>query len=132
MDKLQKRLSKLIKRPENSLVFGKGFGILKEISQIYKTVFVFDSSRPELKLKNIVYRVDNNDFTNLTDISVIFIDLDKVSYLESCMYIAAKNKSKIVIEGNDAIGRDLSTPLYKMGYECTGLHGFFHVWELKK
>lgn len=131
MSKFQKRIQKLHHNPENCLVVGKAFEFLKEISEIYKTVFVIDNHRPELKLRNLVYRQNLEDLHNLTEITVIFFDLTSINQLSSIMHIAVKYKSLVVIEGNAPIERNLSGPLYQHGYQCTGLHGFFHVWELK-
>lgn len=131
MSKFQKRIQKLHSNSENCLVIGKSFGFLKEILEIYKTVFVIDDLRPELKSRNLVYRQNLDDLHNLTEITVIFFDLNLIDQLSSIMHLAVKYKSLVVIEGNEPIGRNLSGPLYRHGYQCTGLHGFFHVWELK-
>lgn len=130
MNKFQKRVKKLNKNVDNCLVVGKGFGFLQEISEIYNTMFVIDNFRPELKLKNLVYREDSQDLVYMTDITAIFFDLETTNRLNEFMDLAFKWKSVIVIEGNDPIGRDLSGPLYKTGYQCKDLQGFFHIWTL--
>ena len=132
MNKFQKRLSKLTKQSLNCVVIGHGFGLLQDISQIYKTVFVIDKQRPELKLKNLVYRENFGDLSGMTEISVIFFDLNTLNDLSSIMNLATRCNSLIIIEGNDPIGRDLSGPLYQYNYCCTSLQKIFHVWELKQ
>ncbi len=129
MTKFQKRIKKLYKHPENCLIVGEGFGFLNEIIEIYKTVFVVSDRKPNLKSKNLVYREEFDDLSNLVEITAVFLDLSLLDKLETVMHIASRNKSFVIIEGNDPIGRDKSGPLYKTGYQCTGLYGSFHVWE---
>ena len=93
-------------------------------------MFVIDDQRPELKLKNLVYRENSDDLVYMTDISVIFFDLASINRLNEFMNLAFTWKSIILIEGNDPIGRDLSAPLYITGYQCRDLQGFFHIWKL--
>ena len=132
MNKFQKRLSKLSKNCESAVVIGHGFGHLDKIIEIFKTVFVIDSVAPTIKSKNLVYRENFDNLSQITEVSMIFFDLDKVYHLNAVSPIWHRNKSMIVIEGNEPIDRTMSKPLYDSAYECTGLHGFFHIWELKK
>ena len=69
MSKFQKRLKKLSDKTENCLVVGKGFGHLSDFIEIYKTVFVVDNQRPDIKAKNIVYRDNFDETSHMTDIS---------------------------------------------------------------
>lgn len=131
MTKFQKRLSKLTRQPLNCLVMGHGFGLLQDISQIYKTVFVIDKRRPDLKVKNLVYRENADDLSCMTELSVIFFDLSATDKLSSIVNLAARCNSLVIIEGNDPIGREISGPLYHYNYHCTSLQNLFHVWELK-
>jgi predicted Rossmann-fold nucleotide-binding protein len=132
MNKFQKRLSKLLKNCENAVVVGHGFGYLREITEMFKTVFVISSSPPGIKLKNLVYMEEFNNLSQISEVSIIFVDLEKIHSLENFEQLWRRTNSLVAIEGNDAIGRDLSTTLYRSGYECTGLHGFYHIWESKK
>jgi hypothetical protein len=129
MDKFQKRLSKLSKRLENCLVIGQGFGHLEQLVEIFQTVFVIDDCRPEFKAKNLVYKEQFNDVFSITAITMVFFDLDQVSELEKISEIWYKFKSFVIIEGDTPIGRDKSGQLYRLGYGCTSLQGYFHVWE---
>lgn len=132
MSKFQKRLKKLSDKTENCLVVGKGFGHLSDFIEIYKTVFVVDNQRPDIKAKNIVYRDNFDETSHMTDISCVFFDLSSLNYLETTCSIWTRCKSLVIIEGNDPIERHLSGPLYQFGWRCSNLQGFFHVWELKK
>jgi hypothetical protein len=43
-----------------------------------------------------------------------------------------RNNSKVIIEGDEPIGREFSKPLYDTGWGCTSKQRVFHVWEKLK
>jgi hypothetical protein len=129
MNKFEKRLKKSSGKGENSLVIGSAFGYLDFIINIYSTVFVIDNTLPLVKAKNLVYREDLTNLNNMTEIGTIFFDLSSIGQLELVESVWQRNKSKIIIEGNDPIDRKFSTSLYKTGWGCTNTCGSFHVWE---
>jgi hypothetical protein len=131
MNKFQKRLSKILKNYENAVVIGHGFGYLDEIVDSFKTVFVISSSMPAIKSKKLVYRENFNDLSQIQEVSAILFDIAEIHRLQDTYPVWHKNKAVVVIQGNDPIDRTMSTPLYNSSYECTGLHGIFHIWELK-
>jgi hypothetical protein len=132
MSKFQKRLSKLLINCENAVVIGHGFGYLSEIIDMFKTVFVIGECVPAIKSKNLVYRENFDNLSQISEVSVILFDLAEVSRLEEVSPIWHRTKAVVVIEGNEPINRTLSTSLYASSYECTGLYKTFHTWELKK
>jgi hypothetical protein len=132
MSKFQKRLSKLSKHHETAVVIGCGFGQLDKIIQVYNTVFVIGPKQPAIKSKNLIYRETFDNISHITEVAAVFYDLDQIPQLEKTSQAWLRNKSMVIIEGNDPIDRSLSKFLYASIYECTGLHGSFHVWELKK
>jgi hypothetical protein len=132
MSKFQKRLSKLLNNCENAVVIGHGFGYLSEIIDMFKTVFVIEECMPAIKSKKLVYRENFDNLSQISEVSVIFFDLVAVHRLPEMYSVWHRNKAIVIIEGNDPIDRTLSTSLYAASYECTGLHGSFHTWELKK
>jgi hypothetical protein len=79
-----------------------------------------------------VYRENFDNLSQISEVSVILFDLAEVDRLEQVSPIWHRTKAAVVIEGNEPIDRKLSTSLYASSYECTGLHGLFHIWELKK
>lgn len=129
MDKFEKRLRKISKFTDNSMVVGSAFGNIEKILSIYNTVFVIGQTDLEFKAKNLVYKEDFNNLNHFTEINAIFFDLNKINFLEDFKEIWQRNNSKVVIEGNDCIEREFSKPLYDTGWGCTSLQGFFHVWE---
>lgn len=132
MDKFEKRLRKISQNTNNAIVLGKVFGNLEKILSIYGTVFIFGNEPPEIKAKNLVYKENFTNLNHITETGVIFFDLTKIHHLEDFKMFWQRNNSKIIIEGNDPIGREFSKPLYDTGWGCTGLHGSFHVWEKMK
>jgi hypothetical protein len=132
MNKIEKRLKKSSGMGENSLVIGSAFGHLDFIINIYSTVFVIDKNLPTVKAKNLVYREDLTNLNNLAEIGAIFFDLSSIDQLELVESVWQRNKSNIIIEGNDPIDRKFSTSLYKTGWRCTNTCGSFHIWEQSK
>ena len=132
MTKFQKRLSKLTKNNTSALVIGTAFGQISEILSMYSTVFVVNENMLELKAKNIIYRQTIDRLSHLVNVGIVFLDIKHIDKLENLQPFWKKNNSLVLIEGNDAISRELSKPLYDSGWRCTSLQGIFHVWEQNK
>lgn len=132
MNKFQKRLHKLSKNQVNAIVIGTAFGNLEKILEIYNTVFVIDKNFPTVKAKNLVYRENFDNLNTITEISAIFFDLNQLDQFAMVKEFWQRNNSKIIIEGDDPIGREFSKPLYDTGWGCTSKQGSFHVWEKLK
>lgn len=130
MSKFEKRLRKSSRDMENAVVVGTAFGQLEEILSIYKTVFVISPTPPILKSKNLIYRENFSNLEQLGNISAIFIDKNQIHHLAAVMVLGSKNKSPVLVEGNEPIGRELSGPLYSHGYRCIDLQGLYHVWKI--
>ena len=132
MTKFQKRLSKLTKNNTNALVIGTAFGQISEILSMYSTVFVVNENMLELKAKNLIYRQTIDRLSHLVNVGIVFLDIKHIDKLENLQPFWKKNNSLVLIEGNDAISREMSKPLYDSGWRCTSLQGIFHVWEQNK
>jgi hypothetical protein len=132
MNKLQKRLRKLDKNQVNAVVIGNAFGNLENILEIYNTVFVIDENSPAIKAKNLVYRENFHNLNSITEVSAIFFDLSRLDQFEMVKHFWQRNNSKVIIEGDEPIGREFSKPLYDTGWGCTSKQGSFHVWEKLK
>ncbi len=131
MSKFRKRLTKISKNLHNCLVVGQGFGYLQELTNIYQTVFVIDSQRPEIKAKNLVFRNNFDDLSHMNEISAVFVDIAATEHLNKITSLWMRCNSMVIIEGDDPIERHLSGPLYQSGWNCTSKQGTFHVWERK-
>lgn len=129
MDKFEKKIRKIIKNPENALVVGTGFGNLASIINTHRNVFIVDHNDCAIKSKNLIYREDLEQMHFINDVRVIYLDLDKVHHLTNLEFFWTNNRSLIIIEGKDPIGRKDSKPLYNSGWECTSVEKHFHVWE---
>ena len=132
MTKFQKRLSKLTKNNTSALVIGSAFGQISEILSMYSTVFVVNENMLELKAKNLIYRQTIDRLSHLVNVGIVFLDIKHIDKLENLQPFWKRNNSLVLIEGNDAISRELSKPLYDSGWRCTSLQGIFHVWEQNK
>lgn len=131
MNKLQKRLSKLVKNPQNAIVLGQGFDHLDVILNLFKTIFIFSWDTPKVKAKNLIFRETLDDLNPLSEISMIFVDLEQLHHLEKLMPVCTRCKSIIIIEGNEVIGRDLSKTLYINHYRAVDQQSSYHVWKLQ-
>ncbi len=129
MNKFAKRLRKQVKHPENGIVIGRGFGMMPEIAEVFNTVFHFSFGESVFKAKNVVPRINLEDVSVLSDISMILIDLNQLHHLEKMLPVWSKYHPLVLIEGNDVIGRDLSGLLYNNHYRCVEQQGFYHVWK---
>ena len=103
MSKFEKKLLKSGVKFSNAIVIGTGFGYLVDILNIFKTVFVFDEVRPDLKFKNLVYRENYLDLGDFSDISMIFIDLSHLDKLSVLPPVMNRFQPPIAIEGNDVV-----------------------------
>lgn len=129
MNKFKKRLTKLVRDPQNAVVLGQGFGQLQNILEIFKTVFIFSWDTVSYKAKNLIVRENFQELTPLTDISMILVDLDQLHHLENLMPVWNRNKCLIIVEGNDPVGREKSGVLYQNHFRCIDQHGIYHVWK---
>jgi hypothetical protein len=125
-------LRKLDKNQINAVVIGTAFGNLENILEIYNTVFVIDENLPTVKAKNLVYREDFHNLNAITEVSAIFFDLNQLDRFEMVKDFWQRNNSKVIIEGDEPIGREFSKPLYDTGWGCTSKQGLFHIWEKLK
>lgn len=129
MTKFQKKILKTAKKLENCLIVGKGFDFLEEFLEIFKTVFVVSDQIPNIRVKNLIFRSDSENLSQLHDITHIIIDRDQITDLEKYQPVWCKNNSLVIIEGDEPIGREFSKSLYISHWNCTSCQGFFHVWE---
>ena len=118
MNKFQKRLSKLDKIQVNAVVIGTAFDNLENILEIYATVFVIDKNFPTVKAKNLVYKENFDNLNAITEVSAIFFDLNRLDQFEMVKDFWQRNNSKVIIEGDEPIGREFSKPLYDTGWGC--------------
>jgi hypothetical protein len=129
MAEIKKKLRKLSKIQGNALVLGAAFGNIENIVTIYNTVFVIDENIPTAKAKNLVYKENFNYLNMITEVTAIFVDLNRLDRFDAVRDFWQRNNSKIIVEGNEPIGREFSKPLYDTGWRCTSTQGHFHVWE---
>jgi len=129
MSKIAKRIKKNLKKSNNLLVIGSGWGILEDILSVYDTVFVVDNEYPGIRHKNLVYKNFKAQLTSLPNISVILIDRDKIDKLNIIAPLITSARPQIAIQGEEVIPRTESGLLYQTHYRATAQHGFFHVWE---
>lgn len=131
MSKFLKRVKKLVDVHTSCLVVGNGFGYLPEILEVFETVFVVADKPPKIKHRRLVYRENFDNLSDLYGIQAVFFDLDQLDKLVYMPVVWTKNRTVVLIEGNDPIERTDSKPLYDHGFRCVELLGFFHMWKKK-
>ena len=129
MSKFKKRVFKSGGNPLNALVVGSGFGRLEEITEMFKTVFVIADEYPNIRMKNVIFREDAFRLDLLSDVKSVFIDLDRVDYIENLEVILQRHTPNVFIEGDEVIDREKSKLLWKIGYRAVDKQGLFHTWK---
>ena len=132
MSKAEKRLKKTLGTVQNALTLGSGYGLLADTLNVFKSVFVINNSRPEIKSRNLIYKENFNDMSMVTDISVVFVDRDNVHLIKNIEPILYRYRPLILIEGDEVITRDFSGPLYQANYRAVEKCGFYHIWKYKE
>jgi hypothetical protein len=132
MDKFEKKIRKLVSIPENALVVGSGIGNLSSIINMHDSVFIVDCDNQIIKSKKLIYREDINNLKEISNIRVIYVDIDKLHRLEVLKNQWQRHKSLVIVEGGEPIGRDVSNPLYNTSWGCVSVEKRFHVWERLK
>lgn len=99
MSKFTKRILGAGKNIRNCLVVGSGLGMMDEIVDNFRTVFVVgDQTR---KARNIVYREGFADLHLLTDIDFMFLDWDQHSNIGKIQPVHHKYHPTIFIGGTE-------------------------------
>jgi hypothetical protein len=129
MDKFQKRITKNIKNPPiECLVVGNGFGHLENLLQMFNTVFVYESD-VTIKSKNLIHRKNIKSTFHLKNINGVFIDLDKLKYMDKLTPLYTSTWPDIFIEGDEVIPKTESKLLYDLGYNAVAKLGWCHQWR---
>lgn len=128
MSKFKKRIQKSFSTEVNVLVYGTGFGFLEDILDLFPSVFLI-AKEHAIKRKNLIFREEDNDISNISNIGIIFLDRSLISKIDYILPIIIKNRPIILIEGNTPIEREFSKSLYDNGYLCKDTQGFYHMWK---
>lgn len=132
MNKFGKRIQKIGCTIENCLVVGLGYGKLQDICEAFNTVFIINDSRPNIKLKNLIFRENFDHLGQLGEISAIFFDRDRIENLKYTIPIWLKDKPLIIIEGEKTIEREFSKDLYEFNYQSILEAEIHHIWKKEK
>ena len=128
MTKFQKRLMKVLPKMQDCVVFGTAFGYLEEIVPIFQTIFILDKGGDRVRAKNTVYISEIKETSVFNRVNSMFLDLNCLDDLQHLPLLLTICKPYILIEGNDVIGRDKSTVLYKNAYRAISQNKNFHTW----
>jgi hypothetical protein len=129
MSKLEKKPGKHLNIFQNAVVIGQRFGHLPEILEIFKTAFVFSHQAPQIKSRNLVYRIDFSNIQLLSDISVIFVDREQLDNLENFYILLNSNKPMLCIEGTEEISKEQSASIRSAKYIMVESYKRFHIWK---
>jgi hypothetical protein len=123
MSKFAKRLRKTLGRLENCLVVGHGFGKMEDLFEIFNTVFL-------IKSKKLIYRENYDDLNQISELSVIFFDVDQIKEFKSVLPLVYKFKPYVIVEGSDIRDRNYFKDLYENRYQAIEIHSTHHLWKL--
>lgn len=131
MDKFKKRLQKIIGKPENAVVLGKGAPIIEMIVPMFKTVFVYDIEPIEYRAKNLVFR-EGFKYVDITEsITACFIDRNKLDQIKFIASVVNRYRPCVFIEGTDRLCRPDNIPLFDFGYLYNDTWMDYHYWKQK-
>lgn len=119
-----------LKHPKNSLFTHSSFTSNEDLVSMFQTVFIIDHTRP-LKLKNIVYRENADNLTEITDVDIIFFDADQLEHIKKFQTVWKKSKSMLYIDGplpNLGIQNFLRTE----NFEMIEITKDYTIWKQKK
>jgi hypothetical protein len=127
MTKFNKKIQKITSKiPRFAVTVGDAFGHLEEISELFRTVFVIENTKEQIKKKNIIY-IENIDYVGaLHDIDVIFVDGDKKNLLKDLQIIWKKYNSTLVIEGDAYVDKFLRSERYQI----VQIEKRYHIWKM--
>ena len=130
MSKFKKRITKSMSKPLNDcLVIGQGYGFLKDILEMYNTVFIYGNNEPVPKAKNLILRTSIDVAYNIPNITTIFIDQTHIKYFDQLIPILTSAAPDLYIEGNEVVPKTETTALYKHGYRAVTQLGWCHHWS---
>ena len=130
MSKFAKRLRKSLGHLENCLVVGHGFGKMDDLFEIFNTVFLIAEQRPTIKSKKLVYRENYDDLNQISELSVIFFDVDQIKEFKSVLPLVYRFKPYVIVEGSDIRDRNYFKDLYENRYQAVEIHNTHHLWKL--
>lgn len=113
---------------QDCVVFGTAFDNMEEIIPLFQTVFILDKGADRLRAKNIIYISQIKETMMFSRVNTMFLDLNCLEDLQYLPLLLTICKPYILIEGNDVIGRDKSTLLYKNAYRAISQNKNFHTW----
>lgn len=128
MSKFTKRVLGKGKNSRCCLVIGDGFGLIDDIIDNFRTVFIVNSGDRSLRKRNVVYRQDFTGIDILTDIDVIFINRDQERGLALSEPVFAKFRPTVIIENTDSWSRESIRSLQIKGYHLVETHKNFVKW----
>lgn len=132
MAKFSKKLSKIKKHLANCIVLGEGFGHLEDILESFGTVFILGATSLTIRQRNIIYVADVDYVSSLSDIDMVFVDLNRTQDMRFLAPAITRWKPIIFIEGPEIISNEQSESIKSLNYEVVELEKHYQVWKPKK
>ncbi len=131
MSKFAKRIRKLNKHARNLLVLGSAWGNIVELLDSYSSIFLIDNQKRIIKSKNIIFRENFDNLSQLHDVDIILVDLDHQNHLPELIPIFQRWSSLIIIEGPEIITEEMQKFLKSHRYQIIEIYKNHYVWKLK-
>jgi hypothetical protein len=133
MSDFGKKLRKMAKRKANVVAINPDSETLDSISDNFQTVFVYTSTPPLIKKKNIVYREEIHDLFDLPDVCLILSDMEMSKTLIYMKELIRRNKPLIVVHSGEFVHKRIFKWLNEeVHYDLTELSKNWQCWTLRQ
>ena len=129
MSKFLKRIDPIVKKYETAVVLGRNFVNIPDLLEGFKTVFVYDTQRPELRSKNLIPRLDFTDTKTLPEFGLLIVDEPCLWEIATFTPLASLNRAGIILIHGDPVGKKILKHLWQYNYESLGNHKNINFWK---
>lgn len=129
MSKFLKRIDPIVTKYETAVVLGRNFVNIPDLLEGFKTVFVYDTQRPELRSKNLIPRLDFTDTKTLPEFGLLIVDEPCLWEIATFTPLASLNRAGIILIHGDPIGKKILKHLWQYNYESLGNHKNINFWK---
>lgn len=131
MSKFVKRIRKLNKASRNVLIVGQAWGNLQDVVESFSSIFLIDDQKRIIRAKNVIYRENFDNVSQLQDVDLILLDLDHENHINNILPILKRWTSILIIEGPGLISKENQNFLKTHRYEIVEVQKRHYVWKCR-
>ncbi len=129
MSKFLKRIDPIVTKYETAVVLGRNFVNIPDLLEGFKTVFVYDTQRPDIKSRNLIPKLDFTDIKTLPEFNLLVVDEPCLWEIGNFTPIASLNRAGIILIHSDPIGKKILKHLWQYNYKSLGNHKSINFWK---